>query len=72
MTPIDEDSTCYFWFQRYNTDPDNVEIAKRINNGAIQAFDEDREILEAVHIGMNSMASPNINLGLDAGSLHFR
>ena len=72
MTPIDEDSTTYYWLQCYNTDPDNVEISKQINDGAIQAFNEDREILEAVHIGMNNMNSPNINLGLDAGSLHFR
>ncbi len=72
MTPIDEDSTTYYWLQCYNTDPDNVDIAKQINDGAIQAFNEDREILEAVHIGMNNMNSPNINLGLDAGSLHFR
>ncbi|MBT5218906.1 MAG: aromatic ring-hydroxylating dioxygenase subunit alpha [Woeseia sp.] len=72
MTPIDENSTTYYWLQCYNTDPDNVDIAKQINDGAVQAFNEDRDILEAVHIGMNNMASPNINLGLDAGSLHFR
>ena len=72
MTPIDENSTTYYWLQCYNTEPDNAEIGKQINDGAIGAFNEDREILEAVHIGMKNAVSPNINLGLDAGSLHFR
>ena len=72
MTPIDENSTTYYWLQGDYTDPDNAEIGKQINDGAIGAFNEDREILEAVHIGMKNAVSPNINLGLDAGSLHFR
>jgi phenylpropionate dioxygenase-like ring-hydroxylating dioxygenase large terminal subunit len=72
MTPIDENSTTYYWLQCYNTEPDNAEIGKQINDGAIGAFNEDREILEAVHIGMKNAVSPNINLGLDDGSLHFR
>ena len=72
MTPIDADNTSYYWFQHFNTDPGDDEIAKQINDGAINAFNEDREILEAVHQGMNNMTSPNINLGLDAGALQYR
>ena len=39
---------------------------------AVMAFNEDREILEAVHLGMKFKTSPNLNLGLDAGSVHYR
>ena len=72
MTPIDENRTTYYWFQRYNTDPDDAGIAVRLNEGAMMAFNEDREVLEAVHTGMNSKISPSLNLGLDAGSAYFR
>jgi phenylpropionate dioxygenase-like ring-hydroxylating dioxygenase large terminal subunit len=72
MTPIDDDHTSYYWFQHYNTDPGDAAIATQLNDGAIGAFNEDREILEAVHIGMNNKITPNLNLGLDAGSLHYR
>lgn len=72
ITPIDEDHTAYYWFQNYNTDADNPEVSARLNNGAITAFNEDREILEAVHLGMKDKTSRNLNLGLDAGSLRFR
>lgn len=72
MTPIDEDRTTYYWIQHYNTNPDDEAIAKRLNEGAIMAFNEDREILEAVHVGMKHKISSNINLGLDAGSMRYR
>lgn len=72
MTPIDEDRTTYYWFQHYNTDPDDAETAAHLNEGAKMAFDEDREILEAVHVGMKDKTTRNLNLGLDAGSLHYR
>ena len=72
MTPVDEDRTAYYWFQHYNTDPDDPTIATQINDGAIMAFNEDRDILEAVHSGMKNKTTPNLDLGLDAGSLHYR
>ena len=72
ITPIDEDHTAYYWFQNYNTDADNAEISERLNDGAIMAFEEDREILEAVHLGMKFKTTRNLNLGLDAGSLRYR
>jgi len=72
ITPIDEDRSAYYWFQHYNTDVDNAEVSERINNGAIMAFEEDRVVLEAVHLGMKSKTTRNLNLGLDAGSLRFR
>ncbi len=72
MTPIDEDRTRYFWFQHRNTDPDDVEISERMNAGARSAFEEDRDVLVAVHRGMANMKTPNIDLGLDAGARLFR
>ncbi|MDE2913977.1 MAG: aromatic ring-hydroxylating dioxygenase subunit alpha [Paracoccaceae bacterium] len=72
MTPIDEGRTRYFWFQHRNTDPDDREISEQMNAGARVAFEEDREILEAVHRGMAAKTSPNIDLGLDAGAKLFR
>jgi hypothetical protein len=40
--------------------------------GATMAFNEDKEVREAVHQGMNAPASPYLNLGLDAGAMRFR
>ena len=61
-----------FWFQHRNTDPDDVEISERMNAGARSAFEEDRDVLVAVHRGMANMKTPNIDLGLDAGARLFR
>ena len=72
MTPIDNDRTTYYWFQHYNTDIHDQAIATRLNEGAMMAFNEDREILEAVHRGMAAKTTPNLDLGIDSGSLRFR
>lgn len=72
MTPIDEGRTRYFWFQHRNTDPDNSEVSRKMNEGALTAFLEDRDILSEVHKGMANKKTPNLNLGLDAGALRFR
>ena len=72
MTPIDEDNTRYFWCQHRNTDPNNKEISDKMNAGAVMAFEEDRAVLEDVHLGMKNPATPNIDLGLDSGAKQFR
>lgn len=72
MTPIDENRTRYVWFQHRNTDPDNSEVSRVMNEGAYMAFEEDRDILVSVHRGMESKSTPNIDLGLDAGAKLFR
>ena len=36
------------------------------------AFLEDRDILNAVQIGMDEAETPHLDLGLDAGALRFR
>ncbi|WP_435229359.1 Rieske 2Fe-2S domain-containing protein [Pseudopelagicola sp. nBUS_20] len=72
MTPIDEDRTRYFWFQHRNSEPDNKEVSEFMNRGARMAFQEDKDVLEKVHLGMKHMTTPNIDLGLDAGAKQFR
>ncbi len=72
MTPVDEDHSLYFWFQHRNQKPDDAAISQRMFEGAKMAFLEDREVLEAVHLGMKSPATPYLNLGLDAGAMRFR
>ncbi|MCY3878305.1 MAG: aromatic ring-hydroxylating dioxygenase subunit alpha [Rhodobacteraceae bacterium] len=72
LTPIDANRTLYIWFQHRNTDPSDQAISERMNDGARGAFEEDRDILEAVHKGMADKVTPNIDLGLDAGARLFR
>lgn len=72
LTPIDDNNTRYFWLQHRNTDPNDDEITKKIAAGARAAFEEDREILEAVHVGMENATTPRITLGVDAAAVQFR
>ena len=72
MTPVDECNTQYIWFQHRNTDPVDAAISEKMNAGAKMAFLEDKVILESVQKGMDKMATPNIDLGLDAGAKLFR
>ncbi|KMW57489.1 Vanillate O-demethylase oxygenase subunit [Candidatus Rhodobacter oscarellae] len=72
ITPVDEANALYFWFQHRNTDPDNEATNQRMFEGATMAFNEDKEVLEAVQIGMTDPATPYMNLGLDAGAMRFR
>ena len=72
MTPVDANNTQYIWFQHRNTDPDDAAISRQMNDGAVMAFQEDKVILEAVQKGMDEMATPHIDLGLDLGAKTFR
>ncbi|MEM7068787.1 MAG: aromatic ring-hydroxylating dioxygenase subunit alpha [Pseudomonadota bacterium] len=72
MTPIDEDTTRYFWFQHRNTDGQDKDISEIMNAGAYTAFNEDRDVLVEVHRGMNNPVTPHIDLGLDKGAKLFR
>lgn len=72
MTPVDEDHTLYFWFQHRNAFPGDDAMSERMFAGAVVAFNEDKEVLEYVHKGMKSPATPALNLGLDAGAMRFR
>jgi len=72
LTPVDEDNTRYFWLQHRNTEPNDERITKKIAAGARAAFEEDRQILEAVHLGIKNAVTPNISLGVDAAAVQFR
>jgi vanillate O-demethylase monooxygenase subunit len=72
ITPVDENTTRYHWFQHYNCNTDDEVIRKQLNDGARGAFEEDRLVLEAVHRGMGGKRSPNLDLQLDIGSRLFR
>lgn len=72
ITPIDENNTRYHWLQQRNTDPDDASVTEAIARGAIKAFEEDREVLEAVHEGIANERTRHINLVLDAGAIRFR
>ena len=72
LTPSDAGRTLYFWFQHRNTDPNDRSVSERMNEGLLAAFEEDREVLELVHRGMEEKTTPNIDLGLDAGAKLFR
>lgn len=72
ITPVDEDNSLYFWFQHRNQRADDTAMSERMFAGATMAFNEDKDVLEAVHRGMKNPRTPSINLGLDAGALRFR
>ena len=72
MTPIDESTTRYYWFQVRNFDQDNEEVSRQFDEDVRHAFAEDRVVLAAVHQGMANKCSPNIDLASDSGPLRFR
>jgi len=72
LTPVDADNTLYFWLQHRNTDIHDQALTERIAAGAKAAFEEDRQILEAVHQGMKSKRTPHIGLLLDTGATRLR
>ncbi|WP_342620149.1 aromatic ring-hydroxylating dioxygenase subunit alpha [Rhodoferax sp. GW822-FHT02A01] len=72
MTPIDENTTRYFWFQMRNFAPNDAEVSRQFAESVRQAFSEDRVILQAVHKGMAEKTAPNIDLHIDVGPMRFR
>jgi vanillate O-demethylase monooxygenase subunit len=72
ITPIDDANSHYYWFQHRNTDPQREEISQTMNAGARTAFMEDKDVLEAVQVGMANEKTPHLDLTLDAGALRFR
>lgn len=72
MTPVDENTTRYYWFQMRNVAPNDAEVSRQFTESVRFAFSEDRAILQAVHKGLANKRSPNIDLRVDAGPLRFR
>ena len=72
ITPIDADTTMYFWFQNRNMHADDAALSQRMFDGARMAFQEDKDVLEHVQTGMAKRKGGYLNLGLDAGAVRFR
>lgn len=71
MTPIDESTTRYYWFQMRNFSPNDEAVSSQFSADVRHAFEEDRAILSAVHIGMAKNPS-KLDLPLDSGPMRFR
>ncbi|MBZ0128115.1 MAG: aromatic ring-hydroxylating dioxygenase subunit alpha [Rhodobacteraceae bacterium] len=72
MTPTTQSETRYYWFQLRNIRPDDAELSRMMSDDVQHAFEEDREVLTHVQIGMASKTSPHIDLPIDGGQLRFR
>ena len=72
MTPIDANTTQYYWFQMRNFAPGDAQVSRRFADSVRAAFEEDRVILGAVHKGMANKRTLNIDLRIDNGPLRFR
>jgi len=71
ITPVDENTTRYYWFQMRNFSPDDQEVSRQFSEDVRHAFHEDRVVLTAVHAGMAKSPS-KLDLPLDSGPLRFR
>jgi len=71
MTPVDEETTRYYWFQMRNFSPEDEEVSRQFSEDVRHAFEEDRAVLAAVHAGMAKSPS-KLDLPLDSGPLRFR
>jgi vanillate O-demethylase monooxygenase subunit len=72
LTPVDERTTRYFWFQTRNVAPDDAAVSRAFAASVKAAFAEDKVILEAVQRGLDSAATPPLNLRSDTGGVRFR
>jgi len=72
MTPVNARQTRYYWFQLRNVKPDCAETSAFMSKGIKAAFDEDKEVLDAVQKGLDAATGRTIDLAIDAGPLRFR
>lgn len=72
ITPVDGETTRYFWFQHRNMHAGDQALSQRMFEGATLAFKEDQDVLEHVQRGMANRTSGYLNLALDAGAMRFR
>ena len=72
LTPVDDTTTRYFWFQMRNVAPGDAEVSRMFADSVRGAFEEDRLILQASQRGMARSTTPNINLRTDSGGIRFR
>ena len=72
LTPVNAKQMRYFWFQLRNFAPDDEAVSAEFTEDVRHAFEEDRVILNAVQIGMDTSPTPNIDLKNDLASFRFR
>ncbi len=72
ITPVDEENCRYYWFQVRNFDPADEAVSGDLTNDFIEAFSEDKVVMEAVQIGMKDKKTPNLDLAIDKGSRRAR
>ncbi len=67
ITPETERSSHYLWMQVRNFAPDDEQVSATMTEQFILAFDEDREILEAVQRSEDEATRPPVKLAIDNG-----
>lgn len=72
LTPVDAEHTRYYWFQMRNVFPDDEGLSSLMSEGVKGAFEEDREILNAVQRSFAETRTPNIDIVIDSAPLRFR
>ena len=72
ITPVDQRTTRYFWVQTRNFAVGDAEISRQFAASVRAAFEEDKAVLEAVQLGIESAQSPVQPLYIDAGPARFR
>lgn len=72
MTPVDEGTSRYYWFQMRNVHPTDPEVSRYMSESVKVAFQEDRDILIEVQKGMEAKTTRNVDIAIDAGPLLFR
>lgn len=72
LTPVNTRAMRYFWFQLRNFAPDDATVSAEFTEDVRHAFDEDRVILNAVQIGLDTSPTPTIDLKNDLASYRFR
>jgi len=72
LTPVDERTTRYFWFQMRNVQPDDEAVSRQFAASVKAAFAEDKVVLEAVQQGLDAEGASTLNLRSDTGGVRFR
>lgn len=72
LTPINENTTRYYWFQLRNLRAEDQVISDYMTASVKTAFEEDRDVLVEVQKGMDDRTTRNIDIAIDAGPLLYR
>ena len=71
MTPTTDNKKRYYWFQLRNIRPHGAALSKVMTEDVQHAFEEDRDVLNAVQKGMSNKSLPHIDLSIDGSQLRF-